>query len=338
MHYTYERGTFMKKHLKPIIIFLIILIIAGGLALLSYFGDRIPANPVGTVGNTAGNLYNGGLFCEHNGKVYFANPKDQDCLYSMNVDETDLQMLYEGKVCNILAGGEYLYYFMKEPVGTSLDKLRVSHAFYRSKSDGEKVKAITNDVVIDAQLVNDTLYIQTVDKSGPVFYRINTDRSQKTELGRIEIDPSCAKDGIIYYNGKTLNHYLYSFDTGTDGSSVLWKGNLWYPVLDGNYFYFLDVENGYRLCRYDTNNKVVEVLTHDRVDCFNIGGGYIYYQCNSASEPTLKRMKLNGSDATVIAEGNYTAIHITSKYVYFKDIIDDIWYHSLLGSDTYSSM
>ena len=328
----------MKKYLKPIIIFLIILILAGGLAFLSYLGDRIPANPAGTVGNTAGNLYNGGLFCEYNGKVYFANPKDKNCLYSMNADETDLQKLYEGNICNILAGGEYLYYFMKEPVGTSLDKLRVSHAFYRSKLDGEQVQAITNDIVIDAQLVNDTLFIQTVDKEGPVFYRINTDRSDKTELGRIVINPSCAKDGIIYYNGQTTNHYLYTLDTKTDVSSVLWMGNLWFPILDGNYFYFLDVENGYRLCRYDRINEMVEILTHDRVDCFNIGGGYIYYQCNSKSEPALKRMKLNGSDATVLAEGNYTAIHITSQYVYFKDLLDDTWYHSPIGSNTYSSM
>lgn len=329
----------MKKNVKAIIVFVIILVIVAGLAFLYYLSERIPANPEGTVGNTAGNLYNGGLFCEQDGKVYFANPKDQNCLYSMNTDETGLQKLYAGNVCNILAGGEYLYFFMKEPVGSSLDKLRVSHAFFRSKSDGSKVKSMTNDVVIDAQLVNDTIYIQTVDKKGPVFYRMNTDRSHKSELGNYEIDPSCASDGIIYYNGKALNHYLYALDTKTDVSSVLWKGNLWYPVLDGNYFYFLDVENSYRLCRYDTINKVVEILTHDRVDCFNIGGGYIYYQCNSASEPALKRMNLNGSDATVIAEGNYTAIHMTSQYVYFMDVDDDsFWYHSPIGSDTYSSM
>ena len=139
--------------------------------------------------------------------------------------------------------------------------------------------------------------------------------------------------------GNNLLDYDWPLDTRTDISTVLWKGNLWYPVLDGNYFYYLDVEHDYRLCRYDRTNDVVEILTHDRVDCFNIGGGYIYYQCNSATEPALKRMKLNGSDVTVIAEGNYTAIHITSQYVYFQEVGDDsFWYHSLIGSDTYSSM
>lgn len=329
----------MKNKFKPIIIFFIILFLAGGLSLLSYFQNRIPANPEGTVGNTAGNLNNGGLFCEHKGKVYFANPLDQNCLYSMNPDETDLKKIYEADVCNILAGGNYLYYFMKEPVGTSLDKLRISHAFFRSKLNGTDVKNMTNDVVIHAQLVNDTLYIVTVDKKGPIFYRMNTDRSDKTEIFRNDINPSCAQDGIIYYNGTLLNHYLYALDTRTDVSSAIWKSNIWYPVLEDNYFYFLDVKNGYRLCRYDRTENIVEVLTNDRVDCFNIGNGYIYYQCNSQSEPSLKRMKLNGSDITIIAEGNYTAIHITSQYVYFKELgNNDTWYHSPIGSDTYSSM
>lgn len=329
----------MKKNLKPILIFILILILAGGLAFLSYWSEKIPANPDGTIGNTAGNLNNGGLFCEHKGRVYFANPEDSNCLYSMTVDETDVQKLYAGNVCNILTGGEYVYYFMREPVGTSLDNLRVSHAFFRSELDGEKTKIMTKDVVIHTQLVNDTLYILTVDKKGAVFYRMNTDRSHYKELDRNDINPSCAYDGMIYYNGTLLNHYLYALDTQTDTSNVLWKGNLWYPVLEGNYFYYLDVENNYRLCRYDYTKEVVEILTHDRVDCFNVGSGYIYYQCNSKEEPALKRMQLDGSDVTIIAEGNYTAIHMTSKYVYFKEFGEDNnWYHSPIGSDTYSSM
>ena len=329
----------MKKKSTPIIAFIMILFIAGGLSILSYFSERIPANPDGTIGNTAGNLNNGGLFCEQNGRVYFANPKDKNCLYSMNADETDVKKIYDGNVCNILAGGEYLYYFMREPIGTSLDKLRVSHAFYRSRLDGKKVKTMTNDVVVHAQLVNDSLYLMTTAGNTPSFYRISTNRSDKTELADYLVNPSCARDGMIYYNGTKTNHYLYSHNTANDSSSILWRGNIWYPVLEGNYFYYLDVENNYRLCRYDYTNDVIEVLTHDRVDCFNIGSGYIYYQSNSSSEPALKRMNLDGSGVTVIAEGNYTAIHITSQYVYFKDMLEEnIWYHSPIGSDSYSSM
>ncbi|MBR4084304.1 MAG: DUF5050 domain-containing protein [Lachnospiraceae bacterium] len=326
------------KNLKPIIVFVIILIIAGALTLLSYQEESIPANPDGTIGNTAGNLNNGGLFCEHEGRVYFSNPADNNCLYSMNIDETDVKKVYDGNICNILAGGDYLYYFMREPVNTSLDKLRVSHAFFRSNLNGEKVKNMTRDVVVHAQLVNDSLYLLTTAGNNLCFYRMNTDQSDKTILADYAVNPSCAKDGVIYYNGTQTNHYLNSLNTENNVSTVFWEGNIWYPVLDGNYFYYLDVENDYRLCRYDYTQEVIEVLTHDRVECFNIGSGYLYYQSNSQTEPALKRMRLNGSDLTVIAKGNYTAIHMTSNYVYFKEFGEDNWYHSPIGSDTYSSM
>ena len=41
-------------------------------------------------GSTAGNLYNGGLFCEYDGTVYFSNPSDGGKLYSGRGISTDI--------------------------------------------------------------------------------------------------------------------------------------------------------------------------------------------------------------------------------------------------------
>ena len=53
----------MKKFIFPIVTILII----AALVLVNYFQQRVPENPGNTLGNTSGNLQNGGLFCEHNG-------------------------------------------------------------------------------------------------------------------------------------------------------------------------------------------------------------------------------------------------------------------------------
>ena len=37
---------------------------------------RIADNPPGTLGNTGGNINNGGLFCQDGNTVYFSNPLD----------------------------------------------------------------------------------------------------------------------------------------------------------------------------------------------------------------------------------------------------------------------
>lgn len=80
----------------------------------------------------------------------------------------------------------------------------------------------------------------------------------------------------------------------------------------------------------------MEVLTEERIDCFNVGYGYVYYQVNGG-EACLKCMRDDGSDSRVIAEGNYTAIHMTSQYVYFQMFGEtSTWYHSPLGSQSYS--
>ena len=73
-------------------------------------------NDAYTVGNTAGNLNNGGLFCESDGKVYFANAYDNNTLYSMNPNETEQTKLGVNSVASINAGGDYLYYYMESAV------------------------------------------------------------------------------------------------------------------------------------------------------------------------------------------------------------------------------
>ena len=62
----------MKKYVKTVLYVLIALIIAAAAILLSFM-QRVSMNPDGTVGNTAGNLNNEGLFCDYDGTVYFYN-------------------------------------------------------------------------------------------------------------------------------------------------------------------------------------------------------------------------------------------------------------------------
>lgn len=330
----------MAKNAKAILI-------AGGAilaAILILIGDRflnrVTLAPPETIGNTAGNLNNGGLFCEYNGMVYFSNPAHDGALYSMTVDEQNKELVMGTKPRNILAGGKYLYYAQEDVVGpVSLGSIRSRHDFYRCELDGKHVTALTDDVVVTGQLVGNYLYLLTSGDETPIFKKMKIDKSEETVLAKYLVNPACAVNGTIYYNGTQKNHYLYALDTANDSSTELWAGNIWFPTYYNGDFYYLDVANNYRLCRYITSENVVEVLTNDRVDCFNIGSGYIYYQCNDKSAPALKMMTTNGENVTTLAEGIYTQIHMTSRYVYFRAYDEEsVFYHSPIGSSTYSSM
>lgn len=310
----------MKKNVKltiGIIIFAVIVIL---LSIWYMRPEHIEPIPAGTVGNTAGNANNGGLFCEYDGVVYFSNPYDNGTLYSMLPDESKIKKLNSISVSNLNAGGDYLFYFQQEASGSSgLGYVRSSHGLFRCTLNGKNASRLSGDYLFNVQLVDNYLYYLSTNDTGSGFYRQSIDGADAELLTTDGWNFACAQsDGGVYYNGTDTNHYLYRYDTKTGGSSVVWEGNIWYPIYDNGYVYYLDVAADYRLCRYSLYEDRVEILTHDRVDCFNLAGGYIYYQKNSVSEPALKRMTLSGQDVEIVAEGNYTNINVTSRYVYFS--------------------
>ena len=308
-------------------------------AVLLVLSQRVTMNPAGTVGNTAGNLNNDGYFCEYDGTVYFYNSFPGGGLFAMNPDESNIRRINGLEVRNILAGGKYLYYFH---TGNSAaitdfgDALGIK-SFQRSRLNGSNAESLTNDIVVTGQLVDNYLYLLTSTKTGPSFYKVKINNTDQVMLADYLINPACAYNGIIYYNGTRGDHYLYSLDTATDVSREIWKGNIWYPIVDGDYIYYMDVANDYRICRYSRTQDVIEVLTQDRADCFNVGGGYIYYQKNGA-DAKLMCMRTDGTEAKAVAEGNYTRINMTSQYVYFQQFGDDFTlYQSPLGSSSYEA-
>jgi hypothetical protein len=208
----------------------------------------------------------------------------------------------------------------------------IPRSFNRSGLDGKNIVSITRDTVVTGQLVNNYLYLLISGDENPTFYKIKIDKTGQETLADYTINPACAVGNSIYYNDTQESHFLYSLNTASDISSEVFEGNIWFPSVDGDYVYYLDLDNNYRLCRYSLSQNVIEVLTDDRVEFYNEAYGYIYYQ-TSGSTPQLKCMLTDGSDNTVVAEGVYNSINITSQYVYYKEYENDSsWYHIRLGS------
>lgn len=341
-HFTLKKlknGLLHNRSLKiALTVLFLVLLLLSGLSLLQYYlSSRQISNPPGTIGNTAGNLNNLGLFCEYNGTVYFSNSYDHGALYAMTPAEDDIHFISNSMVQTLLAGGDYLYYFQTGVSGSGdLSNVASTHGFNRADLKGKHARPLTDDVVITGQLVNDFLYLLTVGKEGIQFYKMKPDRSGRVNLAEYAINPACAVDGTIFYNGTIDNHYLYTLDTETDVPHQILNLPLWYPIIQDQYLYFMDLQGNYRLSRYNFETEECVILTEDRVDCFNVGNDYIYYQKNG-STPQLKCMRTDGSDVKVIAEGNFTHINMTSEYVYFQSYENGTLYHSPIGSGSCST-
>ena len=315
----------MKKNWKIIVICCCILLLLAGFSVLKEFQGRIPSNDITVTGNTGGNLNNHGLFAEADGRVYFSNAYDGGCLYSMNPDETDLKKLTSSSVNSINVGGNYLYYYLDNATGgKGLGYVIHTYGVYRSKPDGSNSKCLDRQAAVTMQLVGDYIYYQRYNNTDfTKFYKIKTDKSGQKLVSDEIISPNACHNGIIYYNGTDKDHNLYALDTRSDSASLLLEGNICYPVYY-DYIYYMDASSNYRLCRYSLSTGAVEVLTEDRVDTYNVGSGYVYYQKNDADAPALMRMEADGSNPEVVALGIYSDINLTSQYAYFHEFNSDV--------------
>ncbi|MBO4882807.1 MAG: DUF5050 domain-containing protein [Lachnospiraceae bacterium] len=307
--------------------------------LFSRRGEKVPSNPEGTVGNIAGNINNGGIVCESDGRIYFSNPYDGGALYSMNTDETDCKKISTAVASSICVAGNYIYYFQSGSSGASgLGGVRVPNSFIRSHIDGQHGYTMSRDVVVRAQVVGDYVYMEgTADNNHnyPYFQRMPIGGGDAELLARYGINPSCAVGNIIYYNNTESNHYLMAYNTVTKNTYEVLEGNIWNPVYDNGYIYYMAPADGYQLRRYSLNDQTIEILTNEKVESFNVYRGYIYYQ-TFGDTAYLAFMNTDGSGSTIVAYGNYNSISMTSNYIYFKDYWNETsLYHTRYGTTYY---
>lgn len=318
----------MKKRL-PIIIFLILLVLAIAGGVFFYFSNKTKFNDDYVNGNTAGNLYNEGLFCEYDGIIYFANPSDNDKLYSMNPDGSNLTKLCDDIVSFINADEHYLYYVRNNPGGGgNFSFLTINtNSLCRIDREGgdDSILVLDSEPSMYASLVGNYIYyLHYSDSNGTTLYKVKIDGSEKEEVQSASFFTASTLGQYVYYNGVETDHYIWRLNTQDDSYGMLYGGNCWMPtVVDETTAYFMDCDNNYCIARVDLTTGDKTIICEDRVDWYNVFGSYIYFQRNNIDnkdeEPALCRMRTDGSDYEVLATGNHLNINTTSTYVYFRE-------------------
>lgn len=282
---------------------------------------RFPLNDYTQTGNTAGNLNNKGLYCESNGTVYFSNPYDQNILYSMNPDETNVKRLSNIAVSSINADSNRIYFSQNGSIsGFGLGYIRNATGMYRCDLSGKNIYCYTKDPVGILSLCGNKLYFQHYEvETGAYMDVTSIEKKESNPLLYSMVSPAGVANGIIYYAGNDTDHYLYALDTATNTSSLVWENAVWNPVYQDGYIYYMDLKTNYELHRYNLSTGQVQVLSTDRLDFFNVYGNVIYYQKSSTTNPALKRINIDGTNDEIIKEGVFESVNITSQYAYFNE-------------------
>lgn len=318
----------MKKNQKDtgLYIFLVFLVaIVAGAFLLRYLSNRTATSTPGIYGNTAGNLYNQGLYCDDGKKIYFSNMNDQGMLYSMSYDLDDFKLMYEDTARYINADEHYVYYSrmnsLKPKEEQSVFRLFLNGIFRISKK-GKNLKMIWNEPIGSLLYYDNQLYYQYYSEGKKLsIHRISIDGETDRQLFSEDTVAVSLYNGRLYYGGKLKDRDLHSGSI-TDGSTrVDIEGGFYNPIVNADGVYYIDVFDKYKLkrCNHDGSN----VKTFVRHDCsaynFSRDGRTLFYQVDDGDDSGMFMMNLDTEEVTMIKQGNFKWINTVNDCCFFSN-------------------
>ena len=314
----------MWSKVKNTFITLLVLTSIVTIAIIVYSKDRTYYNDDSVVGNSLGNIYNGGLFCEHDNLIFFSNDNDDGSLYVMKSDGLNAKKLHNDKASFINADDNYIYYVR---ANNTKENKKGSMPFnntgiYRINYNGKKLKSITSNPGSYLTLQGNYLYFQKYDvENGLLLFRNKIDGSSERQLVKDAAIPMGVYAGELYYTAFSNNHNINKVDLLSFTRSTYLEGNFAYPIIHGEYIYYLDLDDNYSLYRMKLGGSKPTKLIDERLSTYNItnSGTYIYYQVDDSDNSRIERLNMNNMEIETLLYGNFKQIHVTDAFVFFKD-------------------
>lgn len=317
----------MRKSIKRSLVICTIVVIVLILYFIVRLNSRVLFNDDSIIGNTAANLYNGGMFCERDGIIYFSNSEDDGALYSMNMSLSDVKKLSTDKPLYINADDNYIYYTManytqKKETGGPFTFY--NYGLYRIDKDGGNKQRLSNMITGAAGLFGNYIYFQGYIKEvGIDLYKIKIDGTDNALISTANIEPLSARDRLIYYApiSGTDDHYIHTLDLDNDSDNVLYSGNCYMPIAASKDLFYISLEDGYSICRLDYSDFEKEIIVNEFCCFYNISDdeNIIYFQIDGGDDNRFAKMDLATMTQETIMDGNYKNIHVIGDYVFFRD-------------------
>lgn len=278
-----------------------------------------------TTGNTSTNLLNGGLFAQSGEKIYFANPYDQNTLYSMNMDLKKIKKIHQDNVSYINAAGNYIFYTRRNDKKKNDGDALLSFSntgLYRLQTNGQNLGQLYRNPTQTVNLLgNDLFYQHYDDKKGLQLFRVGIDGKEDTMLLDEGVSPTAIIGNTIYYTGIDSDHNIHSINTDGSGDKVICEGNFTGLSCSNGVLYCMDMDNDYTLCRLEPDGSHLDHLTQERIATYNVSkdGETIYYQLDNGTDNGLYALDTASDSQTLLRAGNYNYLHVISDYLFFEE-------------------
>lgn len=310
----------MKGQLKVVFVVIFLTLLAAAAAFMQTI-DFTPGNDISATGNTAGNLYNGGYFCDYEGDVYFSWPADDYNVFRMSPDgsfkKLGISDAFSINICN-----NYLYYGRNGTKGNVRSFLdRRPYGIFRVSLTNGRSKVLCSSLSEYVCLSGSNLFFQEYTDTSLYFSRVSIKNSRDFErISSTGYPISCADDGYLYYAEMNENHNICRYDTRTGSASVFYEGNCYQPIYDDGFLYFIDLEDNYALKRYHVPSGELTVIDSDRCINYNVSGSVVFYQIENPDTGVYAMYRNNtaGTEKELVADRSCCHINIAGGYAYFQ--------------------
>lgn len=314
----------MLKSIKRLFITLIILTALAVGIIFVYNNGRTYFNDDNVTGNTAGNIYNGGLFCEKDGKIFFSNDKADGSLYVMNSDCTNIKKLRDDKAVYINVDDNYIYYVRANNTRENNKGFMMffNTGVFRIKRNGSNLMAFTGNPGAYLTLKGNNVYFQRYDAGvGLYLFRYQIDGKLERLLIKDAVIPAKITDTTLYYAGYSEDHNINELNLQSYTAHPAIEGSYYYPIYKGEYIYYINVADDYKIYRMRIDGSGQELMVDYRCSTYNItnSGTYLYYQVDDTVGNGMYRLNLKTMKTEQLLAGNYKQLHVTDNYLFFKD-------------------
>lgn len=325
-----------KKILIPIGIILVI-VFAG---ILLYLGGKTKFNDEDADGNTAGNLYNNGLFCQYEDKIYFSNLADDGALYSIDTDLSSSKKLLKDKVNFINVSGKYIIYnrvnnLKLQGTGNPLEFHHVG--IYRVKLNGKGIRMLDDAPTSDVhQFGNDVYYLRYNDTQSFSLNTVRLDGDNLKEITNEPVSTAMITRDYIYYTGGTNDHNIYRLSKNSFQRELVKEGNYNKVLLQDNTIYCINNEDNYSIVKMNADGSNESTIVKDRVSTYNLSkdGQYLFYQADGGDHNGVYYLNLLTGEKALIQAGNYSDLCVTDDYLFFHVFDSTSMYYVKLSNPT----
>lgn len=266
--------------------------------------------PANTVGNTGGNLVNGGLATIQGEWIYYADSTKISRIKTNSTGKQTILTVSNAYSLNVV--GDWIYFVNGSDENT----------VYRIKTDGTGKKKLCGGYVNQIIATKDWVYY--LELSYQKIHRMKPDGSSDTVVAEHAVNSMFALSGsdLYYADESELCHLVKTPANGSGPVTELTSNYVQFINISGQTVYYLDSAN--RPFRVGTDGSGQSAIRTEYMCTMNVIGGQFYYS-NSSDSLYGYRMNISGDLGTKRKLTSHHAYYFNEvgNWIYFNYHIND---------------